>query len=164
MSALNPLWLVPPGPETREQWRRGLWSSSATLAISLVLPRVPWAGPPSLGGAEGSALLRASPDETCGTCGSKGGCGSTYGGGNNSVSRSIRLGYREEDSWNTGLGRFSSCFSSFSSEAFMTSTCGFSEVGVREEGRGGLGGLEGARTKGLGHSSGFLTRSCQTRM
>ena len=24
MSALHPLWLVPPGPETREQWRRGL--------------------------------------------------------------------------------------------------------------------------------------------
>ena len=24
MSALHPLWLVPPGLETREQWRRGL--------------------------------------------------------------------------------------------------------------------------------------------
>ena len=24
MSALHPLWQVPPGPETREQWRRGL--------------------------------------------------------------------------------------------------------------------------------------------
>ena len=137
-------------------------SSSTVLVISLALPRVPWVGPPSLGGAEGSALLRASPDETCGTCGSKGGCGFAYGGGNNSVSRSIRLGYRE-DFWNTSLGHFSSCFSSFSSEAFMTSTYGFSEVGVGEEGRGGLGGLEGVRTKGLSHSGGFLTRSCQTR-
>ena len=24
MSALHPLWLVPPGPEMRERWRRGL--------------------------------------------------------------------------------------------------------------------------------------------
>ena len=138
-------------------------SSSATLATSLVLPRVPWAGPPSLGGAEGSVLLLASPNETCGTCGSKGGCGSTYGGGNNSVSRSIGLGYRE-DSWKTGFGRFSSFFPSFSSEAFMTSTCGLGEVGVGEEGWGGLGGLEGVRTKGLSHSGRFLTRSYQTRM
>ena len=135
-------------------------SSSTTLAISLVLPRVPWVGPPSLGGAEGSVLLPASPNETCGTCGSKGGCGSAYGGGNNSVSRSIRLGYRE-DSWKTGFSQFSSFFPSFSLEAFMTSTCGLGEVGVGEEGRGGLGG---ARTKGLSHSGGFLTRSCQTRI
>ena len=138
-------------------------SSSATLAISLVLPQVPWVGPPFLGGAEGSVLLLASPDETCGTCGSKGGCGSAYGGGDNSVSRSIRLGYRE-DSWKTGFDRFLSFFPSFFSEAFMTNTCGLGEVGVGEEGRGGLGGLEGVRTKGLSHSSRFLSRSCQTRM
>ena len=36
-------------------------SSSATLATSLVLPRVPWAGPLSLGGAEGSALSGLLP-------------------------------------------------------------------------------------------------------
>ena len=48
-------------------------SSSATLAISLVLPQVPWVGPPFLGGAEGLVLFLAFPDETCGTCGSKGG-------------------------------------------------------------------------------------------
>ena len=138
-------------------------SSSATLAIPLVLPRVPWAGPPSLGAAEGSVPLRASPDETCGTCGSKGGCGSAYGGGDNLVSRSIRLGYRE-DSWKTGFGQFLSFFPSFSSEAFMTSTCGLGEVRIGEEGRGGLGGLGGVRTKGLSHPGGFFTRSCQARI
>ena len=37
----------------------------------------------------------------------------------------------------------------------MTRTCGLGEVGVGEEGRGGLGGLEGARTKGLAIPVGF---------
>ena len=138
-------------------------SSSTTPAIFFTFPRVPWVGPLSLGGAEGSALLRASPDETCGTCGSRGRCGSAYGGGDNSVSKSIRLGYREE-SWKTGFGQFSSFFPSLSSEAIMTSTGGVGEVGVGEQGWGGLGGLEGVRIKGLSHSGGFLTRSCQTRM
>ena len=59
-----------------------------------VLPPVPWAGPPSHGGAEGSGSLLCSVDDTCGTCGGKGGC--IYGGGEISVPKSIRLGYKED--------------------------------------------------------------------
>ena len=66
------------------------WLPSSDKSLPLrVLPRVPWAGPPSHGGAEGSGSLLGSTDDTCGTCGGKGGC--IYGGGEISVSKSIRL-------------------------------------------------------------------------
>ena len=165
MSALHPLWLAPARPEMHERWRRRLLGLlPLNWPFLLFFPEFPGRGPllwDELKARFSSWLLPMKPVEPVEA---RADVDPHTGGGNNSVSRSIRLGYREEDSWNTGLGRFSSCFSSFSSEAFMTSTCGFSEVGVREEGQGGLGGLEGARTKGLSHSSGFLTRSCQTRM
>ena len=47
-----------------------------------------------------SFWVRPSMDDTCGTCRGKGGC--IYGGGEISVSKSIRLGYKE-DSWSIGF-------------------------------------------------------------
>ena len=166
MSIPRRLWLAPPRPETRKQWRREFLGLLLPLhwPLPLFFPEFPGWGPfpwEELRVRLSSGLLPMKPVEPVEA---RADVDPHTGGGNNSVSRSIRLGYREEDSWNTGLGRFSACFSSFSSEAFMTSTFGFSEIGVGEEGRGGLGGLEGARTKGLCHSSRFLTRSYQTRM
>ena len=84
---------------TMDEGASRLPSSDKSLPLQ-VLPRVPWAGPPSHGGAEGSGSLLCSTDNTCGTCGGKGGC--IYGGGEISASKSIRLGYKE-DSWSIGF-------------------------------------------------------------
>ena len=56
------------------------------------------------------------------------------GGGESSVSRSSKLGY-SEDSWNTGFTRLLRFLSSFSLDAFTTSTCGRNEAEDGEEGR-----------------------------
>ena len=47
MSALHPLWLAPPRPETRERWRRGLLGLLFLLCwpFPLFFPEFPGQGP-----------------------------------------------------------------------------------------------------------------------
>ena len=46
MSALHPLWLVPPGPEMHEQWRRGLLGLFPLCwPFLLFFPKFPGWGP-----------------------------------------------------------------------------------------------------------------------
>ena len=77
MSVLHPLWLAPPGPETHEWWRReppGLLLLRRPFFF-FFLPFFEFSrqGPFFWGGAEVLVFFLAFPDETCGTCGSKGG-------------------------------------------------------------------------------------------
>ena len=85
-----------PGQEVLKRQAKGpLGSHSQTSLHPLGSFReFPGLAPSSCCGAEGSEFPLCSPDDTWGTCGSKG--GGIYGGGEISVSKSIRLGYRED--------------------------------------------------------------------
>ena len=75
MSILHPLWLALPGPEMPEWWRReppGLLPLRRPFFCVCLSPSF-LGRAPFLGGAEGLVFFLAFPDETCGTCGSKGG-------------------------------------------------------------------------------------------